>query len=185
MNSLKVGVPCPKQWEELAGNESRRYCDQCEKHVHNLSVASKRETLRLTRELEAGGRVCVAYFTTPSGGILRQPARWRRWFGSLQSGLALLLPFALTGVQAAPPSQAPEEHREARLSADGEIVMGQVAAPRPTPTPTPVRRGEAIAILQSEITLGDVVLPKPSPSPEMTMGSPLPPKPSPTTPASR
>ena len=154
----------------MVGNESRRYCDQCEKQVHNLSVASEREAQRLTREVEAGGHVCVAYLTTPSGGILRQPVRrpgWQRWLGALQSGLALLLPFGLAGVQAAPPSQAPEEHREARLRADGEIVMGKPAVSTPTPSPTPVMiSGEAIARPTPVLIVGLVSASTPTPTPK-------------------
>lgn len=150
MKSLQVAVPCPKKWDELIGNESRRFCNQCQKHVHNLTMSSPIETKQITLQVEAGERVCVAYFQTPTGAIQYRPTILRRCLTGLQSFLAILLPLGTTSLHANPPTQS-SEHRGARLSSEGEIVMGDVAAPpKATPSPTPkatppIIRGEAIA----------------------------------------
>ncbi|MEO7933942.1 MAG: hypothetical protein ABIT76_12375 [Chthoniobacterales bacterium] len=166
MRSLKVGVPCPKQWDELTGGASRRFCDHCQKDVHNLSLASPKETERLAREVEAAARVCVAYFQTPTGAIQHRASRWRRWVAGVQSIFAVLLPMGAASVQAEAPATG-GEHRGVRLNADGEIVMGKVAPP-PTPTPTPpMIRGEAMASPTPEMILGiSVEVPASTPTPK-------------------
>ncbi len=166
MRSLKVVVPCPKQWDELTGGASRRFCDHCQKDVHNLSLASPRETARLARQVEAGERVCVAYFQTPTGTIQHRASRWPRWVAGLQSILAVLLPMSAVNMQAEAPAKG-GEHRGVRLGVDGEIVIGKVApSPKPTPTP-PIIRGEAVVSLMPHMILGEPVgVPASTPTPK-------------------
>src|SRR4051812_23738688 len=70
---LRVGTPCPKQWEEMRGDAKRRFCDQCQLHVHNLSAMSRRERDRFVQE--SGGRGCIAYQLRPDGTMMT-PTFW-------------------------------------------------------------------------------------------------------------
>lgn len=40
-------VLCPKPWETMSGNETRRFCSYCKKQVHNLSALTVSERLAL------------------------------------------------------------------------------------------------------------------------------------------
>jgi hypothetical protein len=68
---LEVKSPCPKLWQEMQGNRKTRFCDQCELHVHNLSVMSpnKVEQLIARRRNE---RVCISYGLRPDGNMMTQ-----------------------------------------------------------------------------------------------------------------
>jgi hypothetical protein len=47
---------CPKRWADLLGNGRRRYCDDCNKHVHSIEQYSSEEWDRIWRESD--GRPC-------------------------------------------------------------------------------------------------------------------------------
>ena len=75
---------CPKTWESLQaveGGEARRFCDQCELHVHDLSALTRGEAKEL---LSGTGRVCVRKTLTPEGRIRLKPNRWQRFVAGLQ-----------------------------------------------------------------------------------------------------
>jgi len=61
LDRVTIPEPCPMA-SELArgGNPDRRYCEQCEKHVVNLSALEKqRAEEEVRRAREAGKRLCV------------------------------------------------------------------------------------------------------------------------------
>jgi|GEM_PF-4667674 len=60
-----LSFTCPKLWEQMEGNEKMRFCDVCQKNVHNLSMLNAGER----RELLArpGEMPCVAYFKHVDG----------------------------------------------------------------------------------------------------------------------
>jgi hypothetical protein len=56
----------------MAGNEQVRFCEHCEKSVHNLSAMTRRDALRFVRANAAG--VCVRFYSDPRGRTLHEPA---------------------------------------------------------------------------------------------------------------
>jgi hypothetical protein len=52
---LRIRKPCTESWEAMEGDETRRFCGICNKHVHDLGTMTRSEAA----ELVAGGRVCV------------------------------------------------------------------------------------------------------------------------------
>ena len=50
---------CPKSWENMAGDETRRFCTYCKKHVHNLEALSVSERLALLASPAAS--ICSRY----------------------------------------------------------------------------------------------------------------------------
>lgn len=94
---LTIGKACPLRWDDLRGDAKRRYCEQCQLHVHNLSAMSRKERDRFVKE--TGGRACIAYHLN-TNGTLRETSLWSRVTWPLQqpkaaalSLLATLLPF--------------------------------------------------------------------------------------------
>ena len=70
---LQIETPCPKRWENMTGDATRRFCEHCQLHVHNLSEMSDRERKRFVAE--SGGTACIAYELRPDGTMIT-PSRW-------------------------------------------------------------------------------------------------------------
>lgn len=67
LEAIEIPTPCPMLWENLDGDERKRFCDECGKHVHDLSALTRVEAEALLSENEA--KLCVSYELTPTGGI--------------------------------------------------------------------------------------------------------------------
>jgi len=96
----KITHPCSQDWSKMAGDEKKRFCEQCQLHVHNLAAmsAEEREGLLAKR----GERRCVTYVTNERS-IQVQTGTWlmlQRLLRSWRSGLAfasVVLAFVTTG----------------------------------------------------------------------------------------
>jgi hypothetical protein len=138
---VSIATPCPKTWSELAGDDQKRFCTQCEKHVHNGEAMTQSEVARIVHEGQ--GKICMRLVTDDSGTILYKDTEKRTKAASLakRAGLAI----AAGGLVAACASQ-PELPTE--------------------PAPKPVTGVEQAGNLDSgagqdealHITLGDVLM---------------------------
>jgi hypothetical protein len=95
---LKIASPCPKQWEEMTGDDKCRFCGHCQLHVHNLSAMSDRERDEFVERTKQG-KACIAYVVRADGTMIAD-GFWTRLLRPLKSvrvaGLAVLatvLPF--------------------------------------------------------------------------------------------
>src|SRR3954468_16640480 len=86
LDVMGVGTPCDREWSAMAGDELRRFCAGCGKHVHNLSALTRAEAERLV--CERAGSLCVRFARTPDGALrtldYRTPPAapkrsWRFW----------------------------------------------------------------------------------------------------------
>lgn len=92
-----IQSPCSEDWNAMEGNDQRRFCGQCAKHVHNLSAMTEGEA----RAVVADRDVCVRYSVDPRTRTIRhRPSR--RFFvrvaatAGLTAGLALPAAAALS-----------------------------------------------------------------------------------------
>jgi len=92
---------CSVNWETMRGDDRRRFCEHCQRHVYNVSAMTHAE-----REVFAhpdNRHECVFYSQRANGEIadLSLFARLRQWFPVLRlicwSTFIGLLPFILTG----------------------------------------------------------------------------------------
>jgi hypothetical protein len=72
----KIDRPCRMRWESLQGDEKRRFCDQCQLHVHNLSAMTAEEQMTLAKSQTS--RICVRYQTHE--GL--RAVRWGAWISA-------------------------------------------------------------------------------------------------------
>jgi hypothetical protein len=85
----------------MRGDDKRRFCEHCQKNVHNVSAMNEKERAEFAKPLHQ--HECVVYFQRPNGMIadLSLLSFVRRWFPFLRlacwSALVALLPVALTG----------------------------------------------------------------------------------------
>jgi hypothetical protein len=68
----QVKTPCAMRWDEMRGDSRRRFCEDCQLHVHNLSAMSQRG---IAQVLARGKheRVCITYTRRGDGTMV---TRW-------------------------------------------------------------------------------------------------------------
>ena len=118
---ILASTPCTRPWGSLDDGERERYCDACDKHVHNFSAMTAREIERLVRERE--GRLCARVAFRVDGSVETldgdsQPSVAAR----LILASSLLMPSALAAQSA---KDAPVAH----LS--GKILKPDSSGPMP------------------------------------------------------
>src|SRR3954447_5134850 len=106
----RISQPCSQEWSAMNGDDKRRFCAQCQLHVHNLTAMSATEQHALLSR--RGTRQCIAYLAS-DGAIRVRTGTWlfrQRFLRPWRAGLALiavLLPAGLSGCatthQPAPP----------------------------------------------------------------------------------
>lgn len=158
--SARVASPCDRRWEDMPGDDRRRYCSDCGLHVHNFAAMTAEEAEAFLRENIPKGRVCGLLYRRADGTVLTRDcpvgvARWRRaaaWsVAKVGTAAACLLgALGLTGavrqdhrLRAAQPFRAvcewlnptPPPPLGFTLPPPGGIRC--LPAPIPTPTPAP------------------------------------------------
>lgn len=77
LDNIRVASPCPANWDQMPGDERKRFCSQCSLNVYNLSgmTRDEAENLLLTSE----GRVCIRFYRRADGTILTKdcPVGWQ------------------------------------------------------------------------------------------------------------
>ena len=77
LNNIKIASPCSANWEEMYGDNRKRFCGECKLNVYNLSGMTKAEAENLLSNSE--GRLCVRFYRRNDGTILTQdcPVGWQ------------------------------------------------------------------------------------------------------------
>ncbi|HSK73824.1 MAG TPA: hypothetical protein VK892_19155 [Pyrinomonadaceae bacterium] len=77
LNNIRIASPCSANWNEMVGDERRRYCGECKLNVYNLSGMSRRDAENLI--LSSEGRLCVRFYRRTDGTILTKdcPVGWK------------------------------------------------------------------------------------------------------------
>ncbi|HEX8266022.1 MAG TPA: hypothetical protein VF596_11490 [Pyrinomonadaceae bacterium] len=75
--NVRVSSPCPANWDEMVGDDRKRFCGQCKLNVYNLSGMPRNEAESLL--LNAEGRLCVRFYRRTDGTVLTQdcPVGWK------------------------------------------------------------------------------------------------------------
>jgi len=101
LSNIKIASPCAADWNEMMGNERRRFCAECKLNVYNLSGMSQREAENLL--LNSEGRLCVRFYKRADGTILTKdcPVGWqaiRQRVSKTATAFASLVFAALSGI---------------------------------------------------------------------------------------
>ena len=77
LENTKIASPCKANWNEMLGNERKRYCSECKLNVYNLSDMTHREAESFL--LNSEGRVCVKFYRRADGSVLTKdcPVGWQ------------------------------------------------------------------------------------------------------------
>lgn len=68
LDRLQVASPCPVRWDDMQGDDRKRFCGQCRLHVYNLSAMTREEAVTLVTTAE--GRVCAGFWRRADGTVL-------------------------------------------------------------------------------------------------------------------
>jgi hypothetical protein len=83
---LEIPTPCPANWKQMRGDTRSRFCQHCQKTVHDLSAMPRDEAERLV--CQSTGSLCVRLTRLPDGQVQTldyptvMPKRgwsWRVW----------------------------------------------------------------------------------------------------------
>jgi len=94
---LPIQNPCHEDWTAMPSDgDARRFCDQCNQHVHDLSSMTEHGARTVLAERRANGRVCVRYTMDDRGNIAfkvpttEAPSSWRTTMAAAGMALALM-----------------------------------------------------------------------------------------------
>lgn len=77
LKNVRIASPCSANWDEMIGDEQKRFCSKCNLNVYNLSGMSQLAAEKLL--LESEGRLCVRFYRRTDGSVLMQdcPVGWQ------------------------------------------------------------------------------------------------------------
>jgi hypothetical protein len=152
-SSIHIKTPCPKTWDELSGDDAKRYCSECSLHVLNSVRLTRTQAHRLVAT--ASERVCMRIELDASGAPvfldsprpapvpvpvpIRRPRAWAvraaSWiFGAAAGLLAACQRSETLGRAASSPPPPAADQSAAKL---GEVattaLLGDVACPPVAP----------------------------------------------------
>lgn len=156
LQNIKIASPCSADWNEMIGNDQKRFCGSCQKNVYNLSGMTKDDAENLL--LNAEGRLCVRFYKRADGTILTEdcPVGWaafKRRVSKTATAFASLMFGVIGGLGFN--GYFGKSNKGVEM---GKMTMGDVAY-RPSPTPTP----KATPI---ESLMGEIAMPTPTPKPK-------------------
>ncbi len=155
VDTLRIASPCDASWEAMTGDDRKRFCGRCEKHVYNLPLLSPDELVDLIEATE--GKFCGRLYARRDGTVLTadcpvglaQLARARRR-RAVSAGAALAALWLSAGT--------------ALLSASWGGAS--VAPPPPTPSAPTTMMGEPTIVEPAHppeepiMMMGDIAMPE-------------------------
>ncbi len=78
LDNIKIAAPCDANWDEMRGDERKRYCSMCNLNVFNLSNMTRTEAESFL--INSEGRVCVKFYRRSDGTVITQncPVGWAK-----------------------------------------------------------------------------------------------------------
>lgn len=78
LDNIHIASPCPADWDQMYGDDRKRFCGDCKLNVYNLSGMTRDEAEALI--INAEGRLCVRFYRRADGSVITQdcPVGWAR-----------------------------------------------------------------------------------------------------------
>jgi hypothetical protein len=127
INNLRVATSCPASWENMTGDERKRFCASCSLHVYNISEMTAPEVSVLIGA--SGGRLCGRLYRRTDGTVITKDCptgiralrkRTARFAGAVFSAILGLFSFSFA-------------QNEKPVGADGKEISGPVLKNERTP----------------------------------------------------
>jgi len=128
LSNINIASPCSADWNEMYGDERKRFCGDCKLNVYNLSGMTRDEAETLV--MKAEGRLCVRFFKRADGSVITQdcPVGWAKFKQRttlIATAFASMVTALFTGVLFVSLFSRHE----------AEIGKLQIAIAKPSPTP--------------------------------------------------
>ncbi|MFN0060372.1 MAG: hypothetical protein ACKVX7_18100 [Planctomycetota bacterium] len=68
LDRVRIAHPCHQSWASMSGDDRRRFCQACRKHVYNFADMREAEILDLLRSQQ--GNVCAQLYRRADGTLL-------------------------------------------------------------------------------------------------------------------
>ncbi len=135
LDNIKIASPCSADWNEMIGDQSKRFCGSCQLNVYNLSGMTRDEAEKLL--IKAEGRLCVRFYKRADGTVLTKdcPVGWAA-FKHRVSKTATALASLMFGVIGGLGFNALFNQEKEMGQINHQQLMGDVAF-EPTPKATP------------------------------------------------
>ena len=77
LENVRIASPCSADWNQMFGDDRKRFCGECKLNVYNLSGTSREEAEALL--VNAEGRLCVRLYKRNDGTVITTdcPVGWR------------------------------------------------------------------------------------------------------------
>ncbi len=139
INSLRIAAPCSMGWENMAGDERKRFCASCELSVYNVSEMTRTEVRALIGRSPDG--ICGRIYRRFDGTVITRDCptgvralrkRAARFAGAALSAMLGLFSVGVAQTTersdsaAKPVSEAGLKGEKKLLSPDKRILMGTV-----------------------------------------------------------
>lgn len=130
LKNIRIASPCSANWDEMYGNERKRFCGDCKLNVYNLSGMNRIEAEDLIRN--SAGRLCVRFYRRTDGSIITQdcPVGWakiKQRVSAAATAVFSLLIGLFSGLFFVSVFSKPSN----------TATLGEIAIPTATPAPTP------------------------------------------------
>jgi hypothetical protein len=78
LNNIHIASPCSADWNEMYGDNRKRFCGDCKLNVFNLSGMTRDEAEALIMNSE--GRLCVKFYKRADGSVITKdcPVGWAK-----------------------------------------------------------------------------------------------------------
>ncbi|HEY9774491.1 MAG TPA: hypothetical protein V6C81_11875 [Planktothrix sp.] len=112
LDELMIAAPCQMSWQEMEGDEKKRLCHGCHKHVYNISEMTRKEANKFL--LENGTTECMRLYRRADGTIITNncPVGLRKLKQKIQSGMRLVAGFASLFLGFAPACKADSQYNQ-------------------------------------------------------------------------
>ena len=157
LDNIRIASPCSANWNEMFGNERKRFCAECKLNVYNLSEMTKAQAESFVQDSE--GRVCVRLYRRSDGTVITRdcPVGWARFkqrtravatavfslVVSLFTGLLLVSIFSKqrsTEFGILRPLATPTPKSTPKVMP----LMGAIAVPTPSPKTSPTPKVDTV-----------------------------------------
>jgi hypothetical protein len=102
LNEITIVTPCPMDWDQMSGDDSKRYCSSCGKHVHDVAKLTSAQAVSLIDQLP--GDVCGRITHLADGTLVTADSRFAAeqnppstpWQFNIRSLMGIIAGFAAT-----------------------------------------------------------------------------------------
>lgn len=140
LEQIAIASPCAASWDDMKGDDRKRFCAECNLHVYNISGMTRKDAEALISG--SSGRLCVRLFKREDGTVMTRDcpvgfAAARLRLRRFASGLAAMLGLTAIAAVAADHHGRPQLSEAQPFAALRRLVLG-------TPPPTPAIMGKVM-----------------------------------------